>query len=185
MIKLNLSATKDEEIKVKNYLENNASETLANKINNGVRIVKDGKALISKKTLETFLKYACEEAGKKAEKGAKGIYIDDPTVFGWAIHYFEEDSIEGILYNEDGTEHKPVIKSAAPVKTKPVEVTTPKPKNMTLFDLMDAKAEEIPVEPVKASGKTKYSAPDEDGVVYEISSKPEEQGSDIYDLSDF
>ena len=49
---------------IKDYLENNASQTLADKINNGVQIEKDGKTLINKKDLESFMKYASQEAQK-------------------------------------------------------------------------------------------------------------------------
>ena len=94
---------KEQEL-LKAYLEENASETLIDKINNGVKIVKDGKTLISKKTLETFMSYATEQAKKQAEQGAKCTMVEDAIVFGWLMHYFQEDSIEGILYNEDGTE---------------------------------------------------------------------------------
>ena len=106
-MKLNLDAKTNEERKVKAYLEANASEILAEKINNGVRIQKDGKTLLNKKTLAGFMKFACDEAKKQAEKGAHSTCIDDDVVYGWAVHYFEEDSIEGTLYNEDGTEYKP------------------------------------------------------------------------------
>ena len=143
-MKLNLQATTKEEQKVKAYLEANASEVLAEKINNGVRIQKDGKTLINKKTLAGFLKFACDEAKKQAEKGASSACIDDDTVYGWAVHYFEEDSIEGTLYNEDGTEYKaPMPKTAA--KTPPVKSAPPKPQpkpQMSMFDLLDAKPEE-------------------------------------------
>ena len=63
---LNLTATRPEEVKVKEYLENNVSEVLAEKINNGVQVVKDGKTFLNKKTLETFGKYAYGEAQKLA-----------------------------------------------------------------------------------------------------------------------
>ena len=117
-MKLNLQATTKEERKVKAYLAANASEVLAEKINNGVKIQKDGKTLLNKKTLAGFLKYACDEAKKQAEKGASSACIDDDTVYGWAVHYFEEDSIEGTLYNEDGTEYKaPMPKVTAKVPT--------------------------------------------------------------------
>jgi hypothetical protein len=164
---------------------------LAEKINNGVRIVKDGKILINKKTLETFMSYACTEASKQAEKGARGIYIDDPVVYGWAIHYFEEDSIEGTLFNEDGTEHKPAPKYTPPkTVAKPTAPTPPQPKNMTLFDLMDnqadVKTDEVPGELVKV-GETLYADP-KDGVVHEIETETEtekESEVDIYNLDDF
>ena len=116
-MKLNLQATTKEERKVKAYLEANASKVLAEKINGGVRVQKDGKTLINKKTLAGFLKFACDEAKKQAEKGAHSACIDDDTVYGWAVHYFEEDSIEGTLYNKDGTEYKapmPKVTAKAP-----------------------------------------------------------------------
>ena len=142
-MKLNLQATTKEEQKVKAYLEQNASEVLAEKIDNGVRVQKDGKTLLNKKTLAGFLKFACDEAKKQAEKGASSACIDDDTVYGWSVHYFEEDSIEGTLYNEDGTEYKapmPKVTAKAPaVKTQP----KPQPKpQMSMFDLLDAKPEE-------------------------------------------
>ena len=142
-MKLNLQATTKEEQKVKAYLEANASEVLAEKINNGVRVQKDSKTLINKKTLSGFLKFACDEAKKQAEKGAQSACIDDETVYGWAVHYFEEESIEGTLYNEDGTEYKaPVPKVTAKVPAvKPQPKPQPKPQ-MSMFDLLDAKPEE-------------------------------------------
>ena len=88
-MKLNLQAVTKEEQKVKAYLEANASKALAEKINGGVRIQKDGKTLLNKKTLAGFMKYACDEAKKQAEKGASSACIDDDTVYGWAVHYFE------------------------------------------------------------------------------------------------
>lgn len=141
-MKLNLQATTKEEQKVKAYLEANASEVLAEKINSGVRIQKDGKTLINKKTLAGFMRYACGEAKKQAEKGASSACIDDDTVYGCSVHYFEEDSIEGTLYNEDGTEYKaPMPKVTA--KAPAVKYTPPKPKpQMSMFDLLDAKPEE-------------------------------------------
>ena len=107
MVTLNLTAEGAEQTILKEYLESNVSDVLADKINNGVSIVKDGKTLISKKDLTSFMSYAYEEAKKQAEKGARYACLDHKTVFGWAIHYFEENSLEGKLYNEDGTEYKP------------------------------------------------------------------------------
>lgn len=147
-MKLNLQATTKEEQKVKAYLEANASEVLAEKINGGVRIQKDGKMLINKKTLAGFMRYACDEAKKQAEKGASSACIDDDTVYGWAVHYFEEDSIEGTLYNEDGTEYKapmPKVTAKAPaVKSVPPK-PQPKPQ-MSMFDLMGEDLEGKPEE---------------------------------------
>ena len=140
MITLNLTAKGTEQELIKKYLEENASETLADKINNGVRIEKDGKTLINKKSLDGFMKYATDEAKKLAEKGASSACVRSDVVFGWAIHYFEEESIMGKLYNEDGSEYKApktVVKktTTTPVTTyTPPVVKKPESEQLSLFD---------------------------------------------------
>ena len=135
-MKLLLEAKTKEQELVKAYLEENASEILADKINNGARIVKDGAVLLNKKTLDGFMTYAADEARKLAEKGARSICVEDKVVYGWAVHYFEEDSMEEKLYNEDGTEYRPKPKAAD--KPKPVSpAVKPKPEpQLPLFELM-------------------------------------------------
>ena len=139
MIKLNLTPQNKQEELILNYLQNNASETLADKINNGTPFEKDGKPLLNKKTLSGFMKYACDEARKLAEKGANSACIDDATVYGWAIHFFEEDSIEGTLYTIDGEEYKPAPKKVATTKPATVKPQQPKPQNLqfSIFDKID------------------------------------------------
>ena len=135
MTKLNLEATSREHEIVKAYLEDNASETLAEKINNGTPIEKDGKQLINRKTLDGFMLYACAEARKLAAKGASSACVENKVVFGWAIHYFEEDNIEGTLYNADGTEYKPVHTSASKPTATVKAIAKPQPApQMTLFE---------------------------------------------------
>ena len=135
-MKLNLETKSKEQELVKAYLEENAGETLAEKINNGTPFEKDGKTFINKKTLDGFMKYASDEARKLASKGANSACVEDKVVYGWAIHYFEEDSIEGTLFNADGTEYKPAPKSA-PTKVKKVEPKKPEERQPTLFDFME------------------------------------------------
>ena len=135
-MKLNLETKNDVEKKLLDYLENNVSEVLADKINNGVKIVKENKTLINKKDLVGFLNYANGEARKIAEKGANCACVDAQTVFGWAIHYFEEESIIGTLYNPDGTKYKkpkPVAKPSTTF-TPPIQ-QKPKHEQTSLFDL--------------------------------------------------
>ena len=149
---LQLTATTTEEKVLKEYLEQTVSEVLADKINNGVPVEKDGKKLISKKTLAGFMKCATEEARKQAAKGATCACLHSDIVFGWAIHYFEEGSILGTLYNEDGTEYK-APKPAAPKKTATATATdtptapAPKPQpkagQMSMFDLFDEPETEV------------------------------------------
>lgn len=136
-MKLNLEAKTKAQQLVKEYLENNASCDLAEKINNGVAIEKDGKMLTNKKTLDGFMKYATEEARKLAEKDANSACVENEVVFGWAIHYFEEDSIEGTLFNEDGTEYKK--QSSVAAKATTAKTIQPKPAEkpqISMFDIL-------------------------------------------------
>lgn len=106
-MELNLKAENTQEEVIKNYLEENASAVLADKINNGVFIEKDGQRLLNRKTLGGFVNYATKQAQKEAEKGARSACLHSDIVFGWAVHYFEEDSIHEKLFKEDGTEYLP------------------------------------------------------------------------------
>mgnify|MGYP002527567163 CR=1 FL=1 len=135
-MKLRLEAKTKEQELIKAYLEENVSDILADKINNGARIVKDGAMLLNKKTLDGFMTYAADEARKLAEKGARSICVEDKVVYGWAVHYFEEDSMEEKLYNEDGTEYRPKPKAAdKPKSVSPAVKPKPEPQ-LPLFELM-------------------------------------------------
>lgn len=154
MATLNLTATNRQEEIIKQYLEENANEALTEKINNGIKTEKDGKQLISKKNLTGFFKYATEEARKLAEKGANSAMVEEQIVYGWAMHYFEEDSILGTLYNEDGTEYKPIIKKASkPITTTSPATTSSAPPikktepQISFFDLISTPKEETKPEP--------------------------------------
>lgn len=138
MKELNLKANTPSEQKILEYLQNNASETLAEKINNGTPFEKDGEPLLNKKTLSGFMKYACDEARKLDEKGANSACIDDVTVYGWAIHFFQEDSIEGTLYTIDGEEYKPAVKAKNTQKSTYTPTSAPKQQNQqaSLFDII-------------------------------------------------
>ena len=140
MPQLNLTAkTKEQEI-VLQHLKPMVSNTLAEKINNGVKIQKDGKTLLNKKDLDGFIEYAYAEALKisKDKKSGNTLAVDGTIIMGWAIHYFEEDSIEGTLYNEDGTEYKIQPKSTA--KAPAVKPAPPKPQpkpQLSMFDMLE------------------------------------------------
>lgn len=81
MSRLTLKAGTHSEKLLLNYLEAHASDNLADRINAG------------EKTLAQCWDYIKGEAKKQAVNGCA--CIDDATVFGWAIHFFEEDSIKG------------------------------------------------------------------------------------------
>ena len=139
MIKLNLTPQNKQEELILNYIQNHASDTLAEKINNGTPIEKDGKPLINKKALSDFMKYACDEAKKLAKTGEHSAFLEDAVVYGWAIHYFEEDSIEGTLYNPDGTKYKSITKQKN-IKKSTYSPTSSKKKEenkqANLFDML-------------------------------------------------
>ena len=137
-MELNLKANTPAEQRILEYLQNNASETLAEKINNGTPFEKDGEPLINKKTLAGFMKYACEEARKTVESGSSSACVEDSVVYGWAVHYFEEESIEGTLYTLDGEEYKPAVKAKNTQKPTYTPTSAPKPQNQqtSLFDII-------------------------------------------------
>ena len=136
-MKLNLKVCNHEQELIKNYLEENASDMLCEKINNGVKITKDGKELMSKKDLNGFMKYASDEAKKTVASGSQSACIEDKIVYGWAIHYFEEDTIEGKLYNLDGTEFVKEIKQNNTIKTVVKSEPTKPKETKSQFNLFD------------------------------------------------
>ena len=98
MATLNLTASDSRQQTVLENLIPIVSDVLAEKINNGVYIEKDGKRLLNKKDLSTFMAYAEEEARKtlSTEKrtGTQSVCVHGDDIMSWAIHYFEEDTIE-------------------------------------------------------------------------------------------
>lgn len=181
-MQLNLTAQNKQEELVLKYLRDNASETLADKINNGTPFEKDGHSLTNKKALAGFMKYACDEARKLAEKGANSACIDDATVYGWAIHYFEEESIEGTLYTIDGAEYKPTVKrvESNAVKAKP----EPKKQENVQFSFFDNLTEQEVKEHEKDNSSVdteKYSNIDKSEMQIEKPSKSKSPNATFYD----
>lgn len=79
-MKLNLTAQGDNQKIILQYLEENASDVLAEKINSGTKTLQDCWNFIV-------------ECAKKELHSMDGAIRDD-VVFGWAIHFFEEDAIK-------------------------------------------------------------------------------------------
>ena len=132
---LKLEAKTGNEQIILDYLNANASEMLVNKINNG------------KKTLKQCWTYIVSEAKKLAQNNCA--CVEDATVFGWAIHFFEEDSIDGKKFDTKApakvvnTKPKPVVTTPPTQKSEPIptieKVVKPKVKTavegqMSLFD---------------------------------------------------
>ena len=190
-MKLDLKTTCKEEELIKAYLEANASETLAEKINHGVQIQKDGKMLINKKTLSGFMKFACDEAKKQAEKGARTACIEDNVVYGWAVHYFEEESIEEALFHQDGSAYKPERKetkapkpSTAPIQpAKPAPPPKPQKMQLSLFDMAfgtyGAQEEQEPAEEEQATEEAPLIVDKETGEVLPENDVEDDVGEDL------
>lgn len=71
-----------------------------------------------KKSLDEMLQYITGKASKR--KTGNCAVIDDDTVYGWAVHYYDEDDIK---INHNVSANTAVSQKAAPVvKQKQVEV---------------------------------------------------------------
>lgn len=137
-MKLELVTNSPQEELIKAYLEKNADDVLAEKINNGTPFTKDGKPLINKKTIDGFMDYANKQARELAQKGKNYAMIAKETVYGWAIHYFGEDSIEEKLYTLDGEEYKPPKPVYKPKTNTTTPIVKPKPQaQFSLFDILE------------------------------------------------
>ena len=121
-MRTNLKAANGNEKRILDYIEENASEMLVEKINN------------SEKTLSGCWKFIVSEARKEAKNGCA--CIEDQKVFGWAMHYFEEDSIteaEKKVAN-DAKEEKKVEAESKKTEPKPERKEKPNLDQMTIFD---------------------------------------------------
>ncbi|MCD7728565.1 MAG: hypothetical protein LUI60_01460 [Clostridia bacterium] len=181
-----LEAKTPEQGRILEYLQNNASNELAEKINHGVPIEQDGLKLLNLKTLDGFMEYACKEAMKLINPNTKTnqfVTVDGDIICGWAVHYFEEDSIIGKLYTEDGTEYQPP-KPKTVVKHTPapaIKVEPPKPvvkPQISMFDLMDT-AEEVPTVSKLLEEETP-SIEDSTPSIPVKQDKPASKGSPVY-----
>lgn len=99
MARLNLEAKNQPQALILAYLEQNASESLAERINQGNH------------TLQDCFDYIRNKARKQAVNNVAA--IEDRQVYGWAIYYFEENGNPGDAPTDD-----------AP---KAYDVTGPKP----------------------------------------------------------
>ena len=79
MAKLKLTAENAGQERVLKYLEENASDTLTEKINGG------------NKTMAGCWTYIVSRARRLAKNSCA--CVEDAEVYGWAVHYFEEDDL--------------------------------------------------------------------------------------------
>ena len=110
MARLNLEAKNQPQALILAYLEQNASDTLAERINQGSH------------TLQDCFDYIRNEARKQAVNGVAA--IEDRQVYGWAIHYFEENGNPGDAPTDDA----PPVITEKPVRIVREAKKEPKPK---------------------------------------------------------
>ena len=103
---IKLTANNTTEQRILDFLNQNASETLTNRINAG------------QKTLAGAVRYAKKQAKELAERENR-VCVEAAVVFGWVVHFFEEDSIPE-------NETKPAYKAPAGCKPCRVENTPAK-----------------------------------------------------------
>lgn len=164
MSRLNIKAEDKTQEYILAYLEENASDSLVERINAG------------KKTLSGCLSYLSDWARKELKPKGGVAGAPDEVVFGQAIHYFEEDSLD-FEKKAPVAEVKAAPAAAAPVKAKgrrtkvavasvPVdEAKVSSTVDELLADCGIAVAEEKPAEPepepVKEPEPEAPPAPDE------------------------
>lgn len=118
-----LEAKGEQQKIVLDYIEANASDMLVEKINSG------------EKNLWQCWQYITSEAKKQAKNGCA--CISDTEVFGWAMHFFEEESIPATTnYHSAAAPKKEEEKEQKPAavekpKIVPVPVKKEEPKKIT------------------------------------------------------
>lgn len=130
MARLNLEASTDNQKIVLAYLEENASDDLAERINNG------------NKTMADCWSFVTKMARQKAVNNCA--CIEDKEVFGWAIHFFEEDGItvkaaEAVkppVKVEKKEEKKPVQEEHSPAPPKKTKKTYDCEGQLDMFGLL-------------------------------------------------
>lgn len=97
------------------------------------------------KSIEECCQYIYSQA-RKVAKGGNAVGIDDATVYGWAVHYYDEDNIkvdnvkEGVeVSTPDPVKEEAVVKMPEkPVKQKPGRKKTKQElfdeRQLSLFD---------------------------------------------------
>ena len=89
------------------------------------------------KSIKECCKYIYSQA-KKLAKGGNAVGVDDATVYGWAVHYYDEDNIKVKDVKERvevvaPTTVQETVKEEKPVQSKPAR-KKPKKELQKIFD---------------------------------------------------
>lgn len=94
------------------------------------------------KSIKECCKYIYSQA-KKLAKGGNAVGVDDATVYGWAVHYYDEDNIKVKDVKERvevvaPTTVQETVKEEKPVQSKPARKKTKQElfdeRQLSLFD---------------------------------------------------
>lgn len=102
---LKLDTKNTAEARILEYLTANASDALAAKINTGT------------KTLTQAMNY-CEAQARKQAAGASSAYVEDATVYGWCVHFFEEEDAAALDATETDDAEADDAQTPAPVVSR-------------------------------------------------------------------
>ena len=99
-------ATTSFETTIKNYLDNRARE--------------DSLFAETYKKANKSIKECCRYIISRARKlGGTAVAVDDATVYGWAVHYYDEDDIKVEATAEPARVAAPAAVTAPPKPAKP------------------------------------------------------------------
>lgn len=102
------------------YIEENASDLIKEKIKSG------------KKTISGGINYVKSQAKEQAKNGCA--MIEDKVVFGWFMHYMEEDSIKDTEKVKAAVSVSKPVESKKPYKASEPEMLT---GQMNIFDFLN------------------------------------------------
>ena len=102
-----------------------------------------------KKSIDECCKYIMEQARQKRTKNESCVAVEDAEVYGWAVHYYDEDDIE---VNGNAAASVSVSTSAQPTAPVQTETEEPKPKAKRKSK-KKAEPKPIEVEPVEAEAE--------------------------------
>lgn len=123
---------------MENQFENTIKNYLENRANTDSLFAETYRK--ANKSIKECCKYIYSQARKFA-KGSNSVGIDDATVYGWAVHYYDEDAIKVDEVQERTEVVAPVAepsKEEKPVQQKPARKKTKQElfdaRQLSLFD---------------------------------------------------
>ncbi len=110
------------------------------------------KVNYEKKSVKEMMEYIYSEAVKLASRDNPGAFLDDSTVYGWAVHYFDEENLEfekvKVRVDTSSNNAMPKVESKKEVSKPKVKQKKVDEFNMNIFDFMGDEKESYEEESV-------------------------------------